>query len=473
MDKPRRWRSSGRMTVRSLRPSLIGVAIAAGLAMAAAAQVTAFWPGVMVWDAIRQYHQALGGHYDDWHPPAMNWLWRQLGAVAAGPAPMLMVQAALYWGGFALLAVAAWRARRPRLAAAVAACALLPVPYLLVGTVLKDSLMAGGLVFAAGLIAVRRPGDRGVGVLAAAMLVATATLRFNAVPACLPLAAMLAPPAWRRTWPRLGGVLLVSAGMLAAALPLANRALHAERSGVELSLVAYDLGGITRFARVDAFPPVGVADPVAINARCYTPVSWDVYAWWGPAPCPIGFETLRDSFTASHISPTAWWLRQIAAHPFAYAEHRLAHADHNLRLWVHDADLPTVSLESDPNPWGFHVRASGLRRAIDAIAVASLATPLGWPICWLAVAAACLVVRPRGPGLAVPLAWSAVLYALSYVPLSVASEVRYHDCTMIAAALAAVLTLADARGVASWRWWSAAALIGVTLAVASLARLVG
>ena len=442
----------------------------AALAIAAAAQLIAFWPGVMVWDAIRQYRQALSGRYDDWHPPAMNWLWRQLGVFGAGPAPMLAVQAALYWAGFALLAAAALRRERRWPAAAVVACALLPVPYLLVGTVLKDSLMAGGLLLAAGLIAVRPPTDRVLGVVAALVLVGCATLRFNAVPACLPLAAMLAPAAWRRTPLRLAAVLLVCAGVLTAALPVANRLLHAERSGVELSLVIYDLGGITRFAGVDAFPPVGVADPVAVNARCYTPVSWDSYAWWGPAPCAIGFANVRAAFAARGENPEAWWLRQVAAHPLAYARHRLAHVDRNLRGWVRDADLPTLSLESDPNPWGYRVPASGLRRAIDAVAVASLATPLGWPVCWLALAAASLVVRPRGPGLGVPLAWSVVLYAVSYAPLSVASEVRYHFWTITGAGLAAVLTLAGRPQAAWWRWVVAAALVGGTVVVAGVAR---
>jgi hypothetical protein len=449
----------------------LSLAIIIVIAAAAAIQLAAFWPGVMVWDAIRQYGQALSGRYDDWHPPAMNWLWRQLGAVATGPAPMLVVQAALYWSGFALLAAAALRDRRRWPAAAIIACALLPVPFLLIGTVLKDSLMAGALLTAAGLIAVRRRGDVPLGVAAAAMLVAAATLRFNAVPACLPLAAMLAPPAWRRTPWRLAAVLVVATGLLAAALPVANRLLHADRSGVELSLVIYDLGGITRFSGSDAFPPVGVADPVAVNARCYTPVSWDSYAWWGPAPCAIGFANVRDAFAARWQSPTSWWLRQIAMDPVAYARHRLAHADRNLRWWVRDADLPTLSLETDPNPWGFRVAASPLRAAIDRVAVASLATPLGWPICWLALAAACLVVRPRGGGLAAALAWSALLYALSYVPLSVASEVRYHLWTMTAAALATVLTLADLPAVPRWRWGAAALLVGGTVAVAVAARL--
>jgi hypothetical protein len=432
-------------------------------------QLAAFWPGVMVWDAIRQYRQVLSGRYDDWHPPAMNWLWRQLGVFGAGPAPMLVVQAGLYWGGLALLALAAARGGRARLACAVAGCGLLPIPFLLVGTVLKDSLMAGALLLAAGLIAIRRPGDRAPGIGAAALLVAAATLRFNAVPACLPLALLLAPARWRAGWARFALTALVAALVLAAALPVANRLLAATRSGVELSLVIYDLGGITRFSGVDAFPPVGVADPVAVNAACYTPVSWDSYAWWGPDPCPIGFERVRAAFAARRLGATRWWLAAIAAHPLAYARHRLNHANHNLRLWVRDGDLPALALGSDPNPWGYAVASTPLRRAVDAVAITALATPLGWPICWVALAAACLLLRPRG--LAAALAWSALLYAASYLPLSVASEVRYHFWTMSAALLAAVLTLAEARRPARWRWAAAASLVGATALVATLARL--
>jgi hypothetical protein len=87
------------------------------------AQLAAFWPGIMTWDAIRQYGQAVSGHYDDWHPPAMNWLWHLLRRVAAGPAPMLVVQAILYWAGTGLLVegcggrpspYSCWRSRRSR-----------------------------------------------------------------------------------------------------------------------------------------------------------------------------------------------------------------------------------------------------------------------------------------------------------------------------------------------------------------------
>ncbi|MDB5736746.1 MAG: hypothetical protein JWO65_414 [Sphingomonas bacterium] len=423
------------------------VTLAALILLAATVQLAAFWPGIMIWDAIRQYGQALSGQYDDWHPPAMNWLWRELGLLGSGPAPMLVLQALLYWGGFALLAGAALRGGRKGLAIALVACALLPIPFVLIGTVLKDSLMAGALLTAAGLAAWRRPGEWPLRIVAIALLIAAAALRFNAVPACLPLLVALLPTDWRRTWPRLILTTIIAAIPLFVALPLANTALRADRSGVELSLVVYDLGGIGRFAGVDLFPPVGVADPVAVNARCYTPVSWDVYAWWGPAPCAIGYGNIRPALEARHDNPYRLWAGAIVAHPIAYAEHRLAHFDSNMRFLVHDADEPVLTLQTDPNPWNYSLPPRALRSAIGALAGWTLRTPIGWPACWLALGLGLLLLVPRlsarTKAIALPILLSALLYALSYLPLSVASEVRYHLWTETGIAIAAAMMLAD------------------------------
>ncbi len=111
------------------------------------------------------------------------------------------------------------------------------------------------------MIAWRREGEWPLRVVAILLLIAAATLRFNAVPACLPLLVVARPAAWRRTWPRLVLTTVIAAIPLALAMPVANKLLHAQRSGVELSLVIYDLGGIGRFAGVDTFPPVGIAEP--------------------------------------------------------------------------------------------------------------------------------------------------------------------------------------------------------------------
>lgn len=441
-------------------PALVAVA---ALTLLTALHTALFWPGILTWDAIRQYGQALSGHYDDWHPPAMNWLWRQLRGFGNGPAPMLALQVALYWSGTAAWMLAAWRRGHARVTVVIGVLALSPIALVLGGTILKDSLFAGALLLASGLLALARPGERLKRIVAALLLVAAATLRFNAVPACLPLLLLALPAAWRSTWPRLAGASVLAAVPLVLALPLANAALHARRSGVELSLVIYDLGGIGRFGAVDAFPSTDVPDPVAVDRDCYDPVSWDRYAWWGEDPCAIGFTNLRAPLTAGH-GPYAWWAAAVLHHPLAYAAHRLAHFDRNTRFLVHDADLPRLSVASDPNAWGYTLAPNAARVAVSDAAGWLLTTPFGWPICWIALGVALLALRPslRAPEGA--LAWSAVLYALSYLPLSVASEVRYHFWTMSAVGIAATLTLARREVWALPRW--RLGLAGLPLVVA-------
>jgi hypothetical protein len=424
------------------------------IAVLAALNLFAFWPGIMVWDAIRQYGQALSGHYDDWHPPALAWLWRQLSAFGPGPAPILVVQALLYWGGLGLLIDAAVRRRQVRLAVAIGAIGALPIGLVLIGSVLKDSLMAGALLLASGLIAMRRPHDKALAILAALLLIAAATLRFNAIPACLPLALLLWPRDRLRTRRGFTLAAIASAVPLLLAMPVANRLLHAEKSGVELSLVIYDLGGITLHTGQSAFPPLPIANPVAVNARCYTTQSWDSYAWWTADPCPISFAMVRDALAKMHVSPTGFWLHALANHPTAYAEHRFAHFNQNSRLLTDDTKLHGLSLQTDPNPWGFAVPPSRLRDAIGKLADRSVDSPLGWPACWIALAFAAVLLMPRGaPLLAYALGWSSLLYGLSYLPLSVATEVRYHLWTSLAAAMAAGMAVAS--GGITWRSWRA------------------
>lgn len=424
-----------------------GFALAAAMLAAASIQAWAYWPGIMIYDAIRQYGQALSGHFDDWHPPAFEWLWRQWLPLATGPAPMLALQMLFYWSGFALLAAWAMRERRFALAFAIAACALLPIPFALLGAVLKDSLMAGLLLTVTGLLAWSGRDERASAprIVALLLLLVAATLRFNAFFAGLPLALALIPTRWRNTPIRFT---LAAAALLVPLLlapPIANRLLRAERSGVELSLIIYDLGGITRYSGVDVFPPLGIANPVAVNAHCYSPVNWDPYAWWGPEPCPIGFDVMRARLHASGENPYRLWLRAIVAHPIAYAEHRLGHFNANTHFLIsHDAQRP-IPAQSDPNPWNEQVRPTPLFGAIDSLALSSAAWPVGWPVCWIALALGTLIVAPRLPSrrIVIPLAASSGLYGLGYALVSVASETRYHLWTMSAAAIAAVIAAAD------------------------------
>lgn len=441
---------------RLIAALLIALALVCGL------EAAAYWPGQMTWDSIRQYDQALSGDFDDWHPPAMEWLWRRLLPVAHGPVTMLAVQLALYWSGVALWVVWAVRAGRRRLARIVTLGAMMPVAVVLMATIIKDSLMAGLLMLASGLLAALpergRWWARGVALI---LLLGAATLRFNALPACLPLAVALLPAAWRSSWPRFAGATLLCAAALVAALPLANRATAAKPSGVGLSLVIFDLGGITYHSGVDVFPKLDdVDDAVAVNRRCYSPGKWDPYSWWVAEPCPIGFENVGAAFAARGESPYRHWLGAVVSHPLAYAEHRLAHFNINSRFLVHDWVERPVQDRIPPNDWGFHLTRSGLLTWIDRAARWSALTPLGWPIWWMALALGALVLAPGLPSrrLIVPLALSGLLYGLGYLPASVAAELRYHLWTMLAALLAAAVAADDLIGgaKAGRRRWSLA-----------------
>jgi hypothetical protein len=359
---------------------------------------------------------------------------------------MLVLQVVTGWAGLMLLGLRAQRLGRPRMAIALLCCGFLPIPFALMGAVIKDAVMAAALLLAVGLFAWRDARwGRAATIGAVLLIVVASAVRFNAFLAGVPLIVALLPPYWRASPVRLGVAVALVAVPLVLALPVANRLLHASPSGVELSLVIFDLGGITAASGVDAFPPQPVADPVAINRGCYDPEKWDSYAWWVDRPCPIGFDSIRAELARSGASGTRLWLGAIFAHPIAYAVHRLRHFNVNSRFIVRgDVERPVFE-DSDPNPWGYRLRGGGLHILVDDAALGTAATPLGWPIWWMALAAAVLIAGPCLPsgGATAPLALSSLLYGLGYLPLSVASEMRYHLWTMTAAMLAAVIAASD------------------------------
>jgi hypothetical protein len=405
-----------------------------------------YWPGMMTWDSIRQYGQALSGRFDDWHPPLMNWIWRELLPLAHGPAPMLVLQLAIYAAGNGLLVGWALNRRRPALAVALAAVSLTPVAVALMATIIKDSLMAALLLAATGLLAWRREGrDWPLRLLAIALIAVACALRFNAFPAGAPLLVALLPRRLRDTPLKMAATGLMAMALLLLPLPIANHLLKAERSGIGVALVNFDLGGITEHTGQDAFPPLPVKNPVAANHDCYDAVRWDTYADWSDKDCPVGFDILRPAFQKQRINPYLFWAKAILAHPVAYAEHRLQHFNLNARFLVKgDVDRP-VHDRSEDNDWSYQVTPNPALNTVDALALASAVTPLGWPIFWMALALGLAILAPRLPsrGLVLPLALSSLLYGLGYAVVSVSSELRYHLWTMIAALLAACVAAAD------------------------------
>lgn len=443
----------------------------------------AYWPGIMIDDARWQYQQSVDNSYEDWHPPLMAWIWRKLMFIQPGPAPMFMMQLALYWAGIGLAAYWAHKRGRPGLGLTIALVGWLPAPLALTGTVTKDCLMAGALSSATGLLLLkdlaRTQGARAAATLGSvALIFFAAALRLNAVVACLPLLLVALPEPLTRTRLRAVVTGLAAASALFAIGPAINMLLAAEKTDVASSLIIFDLGGITEHSGVNQFPDLQVRNPVAVNHRCYDPVEWDSYSSWAKTPCPLGFEPFENAKDDEDFSPTRIWIHSVLSHPLAYAEHRLTHFNLSTAFVVPSGPDFTAWSQSVPNPWGYRVHPNAGISAITAVTDTVARTPLGWPIFWISVALAALILAmlARLPATIIALAASTFLYGLSYLIFGVAVGMRYYFWTISGSGLAAALVAGELLENRSDRAKAAitvpAAIVAVPTAVAVVARMV-
>ena len=396
----------------------------------------------MVWDSGHQYTQALHGQFEDWHSPLMGWIWRCLIPLMSGPGPMLVLQLGIYGAALGFLAHRSWRHGDGHQAAWLAATGLFPPVLLMMATIIKDSLMAAVLLAAfAFLVHFRDSGSRLSRFAGIALVFIASCLRFNAFLAGLPLLLLAMPAGWLKHPGRTALVSACATVLLLLAMPAANRLLQAKRSGVELSLIIFDLGGITAHGGGNAFPPMAVKNPVAANRNCYFAERWDSYSWWVDSNCPIQFATVHSAFVGQSINPEIFWIKAILTHPLAYAAHRLEHWNIASQFLTRKTTDRWITSASDPNDWNFHVDPNPANRMVTAAVWAVNATPFGWPCWWMAFSFALVALGRRlsHSSQMLALAGSALLYELGNSVFSVATELRYHCWSMLAALIAAVM----------------------------------
>jgi hypothetical protein len=249
------------------------------------------------------------------------------------------------------------------------------------------------------------------------------------------------PRRFTRTKPRFVLSTILAAAAFVMTGPAISALLQAEKTDVELSLIIFDLGGITEHSGVNEFPDLHVKDPVAVNHGCYDPYGWDSYSDWAKKPCPLGFDPLQALVDDGDFDAKTWWVRSIAAHPIAYLEHRFTHF--NLSSWFLVPSGPdfTAWSQSVPNPWGFRVQENQLLMFITKVADGAARTPIGWPIFWISVVFAALVagltaLSKREP---IAIAASAFFYGAGYLAVGVATGIRYYIWTFEGAAVAALI----------------------------------
>jgi hypothetical protein len=418
------------------------VALAVVIAALFMTNLISQYPGVANHDSEVQYAQAVSGHFNDWHPPIMAWLWSLLLLMKDGTGLLFASHVVCYWLGFGLIALALSRIGHNLAAWAIVGVSVLPPLLTQNAQIHKDVGLAVAFLSSFAICFWYR--TQNVRISPAATIIALALLsygglvRSNAVFALPPLLIyMLRPALVNRPILFFASYSLIAVLAIPVSDAINHKLLRATSTFPLGSLETFDIAGVAHFSDdMSVFGDGRVTKEVL--AECFTPVLWD---------------TLKEGSNCSVISealgprPTDKWIAAVSRHPLAYAEHRLVHYNHELStvLLVHH---PVDGLYN----WNYyvHVKPETVKQKIvDGIRYCSMFAP--WFVLVLGVVVLALSFpRPEKEAsclnnAVVCLAVSGVCYMGAYLFIGVASEYRYHYWAMIAIFVATVMCISERR----------------------------
>jgi hypothetical protein len=386
-----------------------------------------FYPGVMTFDARYVYNDIAKGFFGDWQSPVMTLLWSLIDPIAPGPASLFLLTAALYWLAFGLLALTLAR-RSPWLALLIPVLALSPPAFVFVGIIWRDVLFAVAWLLAAALVfsvaghhwKARAP----MQAVAFGLLAFGVLLRPNALAAAPVLATYILWPL-HLSWKHMGVLFLPMAlGLYGLVQVVYYDVLGAARQQPLHSIMVFDLGGISHFAKDNMFPGSWSPDETAlITSGCYKPIAWDIY--WTQQPCQFVMARLEGENIFGSPALTDAWKSAIIRHPLDYLRHRFTFmwaflTEANLTMWTLDLD-DTSKIAFADNP-----RLMTLKALHDALKP----TPLFWAGTWLLLDIVVCVFAWRRRNMptgafAFGICGSAVVYMLTFSAVGVATDFRY------------------------------------------------
>ena len=423
-------------------------AVAALIAAGYGLTLVIFYPGIMTYDAKFVYEDIGKGVLGDWQSPVMTVLWGMIDPVAPGAASMFLLIATSYWLAFGLLAIALARRGSTRLALLLPVLALLPPAFVFAGIIWRDVLFATSWLLAAAITFAVTESDARLRLpmqaLALALCAFGVLLRPNALIAAPVIAVYIAWP--MRVYPARTAILFVPAmaGFFALVQVVYYGALGATRQHPLQSIMVFDLGGISHFAKQNQFPVDWSAPQTDLLLNgCYQPTQWDIY--WRLEPCEFVMGKLeREKKLFGTPVITEAWLRAVTRHPVAYLRHRAAFmwnflAGDNLTMWVADVEHPSRTVFAD-------------RPVLAALVLLHdrlKPTPLFRAGAWLLV---CIIVvgfgwRRRGTpegAFALGTCGSAAVYVLTFFVVGVASDFRYAYWAVLAG-IAGCVVVASGR----------------------------
>ena len=427
-----------------LQRRFLTVSAAVLVAMGFGLTLLIFYPGVMTYDAKFVYEDIAKGTFGDWQSPVMVWLWGLIDPIAPGAASMFLLIAATYWLGFGILSLAL-ASRGKAGALLLPLLAMTPPALALAGIIWRDVLFATCWLLAAAVAfaaSEQRSQIRLTGqALALALVFLGMLLRPNALLAAPILTAYIV---WlSRLSLRKTAIFYIPAviGLFGIVQLVYYGMLDAKRQHPLQTIMIFDLGGISHFAKENQFPvDWSESENAMLLNSCYQPTLWDIY--WRLEPCDFVMrkvEREKGLFGTSAISRA--WLQAILHHPVAYLQHRSAFmwnflAADNLTMWTADVEHPTQNVLADRAAFNAMVSAQDMLKP----------TPFLRAGFWLL---ACILIcgvswrrsPPREAAFALGVCGSATVYVLSFYAVGVASDFRYAYWAVLASIAGVVVVL--------------------------------
>jgi hypothetical protein len=432
-------------------PARLGADAATWLAgvVFALATIAVLYPGQYTFDAAYQIWQARTGQFSNQSPVFMTGLWALLLRVTGNPASLLCVNVALLWTGLVLCVVSICAGTLARIAL-LAVCGLAPLTLVEMAHLLTDAHLAAVLVLAGGFAA-RWVATRRRAALCACLALAlyAGCIRHNALLATLPFGAFIAI-GLRGFAPRptvtglLGAIMLVA---VSAAIGFGvDRAFTVRHVNMWPVIALWDLAAVSVDRHVLLLPPFTHGPGMTVDELSQTGAFDERENTLLFSQSRSGIrDGVDEPYSAAHLRELfEAWIAAAVQYPLAYAHHRLR--TFGLLVGRHRGDAQGLAYfvarvgyrDNPPFPGAiaagaqsaFYRLASELRptwlfAALPYLLAHALAFVLAWP-------------RRRDPmsQLALTISGSALLYALGYLPLAPAVDLRYLTWPIVAAPLA-------------------------------------
>ncbi len=398
----------------------------------------ACYPGFMSVDSLEQFSQAHTLKFADGHPPVMAWLWSKLNLISDGPQSLLFFHLAMLWTGLYL-----WRrnAGENRIAKWFVLLGFLPWVASFEGVLWKDMGMAYSLLLALALLSRERLTNMQIFV-ALSLLLYAFMVRGNAPAALVPVVWYASGKIFPWCSSRLK--LAITAMSLASMFVFLNffnySLLDAEKNHMASYMMVDDLVHLSSVENKSLLPRVDTKTVVEcsqetigetkLTGRLFCLVTKPSYQKVAPIP----YDEVKKA-----------WVSAVTSNPFEYAKFRMDAFLYLLRdpektPYIHTFSgiAPNEMVLSQEN----NAATAILRIYING--AVHLAPFLFKPYWWLTIAliflCATLLMQGNKDSLTLirVLLVSALLYMLSYIPLTPMADFRYVYWSTLAISLAVI-----------------------------------